>query len=291
MIIYLNGNFVSEEEAKISPFDHGFLYGDGVFESMVVTNGLVFKLDQHLKRLYDSLTVLKIKIPFSKDELKKLVLETLRRNNLRDGYVRLVVSRGVGYPALDPRACEKPTIVIIPSTKTFPQSFRGSYSDIIDKVVTVSTRKIPSVCIEARVKSLNYLNNILARIEALEAGANEAIMLDLHGFVTEGPGENVFIVKLGCLYTPPTHNILNGITRQTVLELAKNMGIKAYEQNLTRYDLYTADEAFFTSTFGGIKPIREIDGRKIGLKVPGPITEKLKKAYESLLLKEGTPIE
>lgn len=290
MIIYLNGEFLPEEKAKISPFDHGFLYGDGVFETMVVTNGLVFKLDQHLERLYDSLTVLKIKIPFSKNKLKKLVLETLRRNSLKDGYVRLIVSRGVGYPALDPRACEKPTIVIIPSAKIFPQSFRRSYSDIIDKVVIVSTRKIPSVCIEARVKSLNYLNNILARIEALESGADEAIMLDLNGFVTEGPGENIFIVRSGSLHTPPPHNILNGITRQTVLELAESMGIKVYEQNLTRYDLYTADEAFFTSTFGGIKPIREIDGRRIGLKAPGPITEKLRNAYKSLLLKEGTPI-
>lgn len=292
-IVYLNGNFVAERDAKISVYDHGFLYGDGIFESMTASNRRIFKLDEHIARLYRSAQVVSLTIPMPPEVLKQAILETLRRNDRAEAYVRTVISRGPGYPLLDPRYVYGPTVVIMIHDTKPPEEFTKDSSQAKNpeglKVAIVATRKTPPVCMESRVKSTNYLNNIMARLQAIASGANEAMLLDIHGFLAEGPAENFFLVRNGRLYTPFVHNALEGITRETLIKLAADIGIETVEANLTPYDVYTADEAFCSSSFGSVVPIREVDGRVIGKERPGPISRRLEAAYQELLATEGTP--
>lgn len=285
MIIYLDGEFVPKERALISVFDHGLLYGDGVFEGIRAYHGRVFKLDEHLERLYDSARTIAMEIPISKEEMREVVLETLRRNNLRDAYIRLVVTRGVGDLGLDPRKCPKPTIFCIAaSIQLYPQ-------ELYEKglaVITVSTRRnIPTACVP-RVKSLNYLNNIYAKIEANLAGAPEAIILNAEGYVAEATGDNIFIVKKGVLYTPPTHiGILEGITRNAVMDIAREKGIPVEEKVFTLFDVYNADECFLTGTAAEVIPTVKVDGRVIADGKPGKITRELIAAFRELTKVDG----
>lgn len=287
MIIYLDGRFVPEGEAKISVFDHGLLYGDGVFEGIRAYNGRVFRLDEHLDRLYDGAKTINLCIPHSKEEFKELILETLRRNKLRDAYIRPVVTRGKGDLGLDPRKCAVPTVFIITT------EWGAMYGDLYEKglcATTVSVRRNAAEALPPNVKSLNYLNNILAKIECIYKGGDEAIFFDTNGYVSEGSGDNIFLVKNGILLTPPTINNLRGITRQVVLELAQSMGITIKEQNMGYFDLYTADEVMVTGTAAEVAPIVTIDGRTIGTGRPGPITKQLMAAFKAATLEEGTPI-
>jgi len=288
MFIYLDGKFVPKEEAKISVFDHGLLYGDGVFEGIRSYNGRVFRLDEHLERLYNSARAIMLEIPLSISEMEEALLETLRRNNLSDAYIRLVVTRGVGDLGLDPAKCPKPTVFIIADKITlYPQEH---YENGLE-IVTVATRRNLPEAINPRIKSLNYLNNILAKIEGKQAGALEALMLNAEGYVVECTGDNIFIVKNGALITPPKYvGILEGVTRNAVMEIARDMDICVEEEVLTLYEVYTADECFLTGTAAEIIPVVKIDQRKLGDGKPGKITEKLAAAFKKLTETSGTPI-
>ncbi len=289
MIIYLDGEFVPKERALISVFDHGLLYGDGVFEGIRAYHGRVFKLDEHLDRLYDSARTIALEIPVSKEEMEEVVLETLRRNDLSDAYIRLVVTRGVGDLGLDPRKCPEATVFCIAaSIQLYPEEL---YQEGL-AVITVSTRRnIPAACIP-RVKSLNYLNNIYAKIEANLAGAPEAIMLNAEGYVAEATGDNIFIVKKGVLITPPTHvGILEGITRNAVMDLARKQGIPVEEKVFTLFDVYNADECFLTGTAAEVIPTVKVDGRLIANGKPGKITWELIAAFRELTKVDGTLIK
>ena len=287
LLVYLDGKFVPEEEAKISIFDHGFLYGDGVFEGIRAYNGRVFRLREHMNRLYDSAKAIDLQIPITKEEFEKIILETLRINKLRDAYIRPIVTRGVGDLGLDPRKCKKPTIIVI--TKPWGKLYGDLYERGL-KAVTVAVRRNPYDALPPNIKSLNYLNNILAKIEANAKGGDEAIFLDKLGFISEGSGDNVFIVKNGSILTPPTINNLPGITREVVIEIIKKLGIPFAERNLSLYDLYTADEVFVTGTAAEIAPIVEVDGRKIGDGKPGKLTKRLMEEFEKVTQTEGVPI-
>jgi len=288
-VIYIDGEFYPKSEAKISIYDHGFLYGDGVFEGIRAYNGIVFKLREHIDRLYQSAKAIMLEIPLEKEEMIKAVLETLRKNNLKDAYIRLVVTRGKGDLGLDPRKCSKPTIIIIaePTIKLVKEEAK-------EKGITTLiswVRRDPVDGTSHEVKSLNYLNSILAKIEANNAGVDEAIMLTKEGYVSEGVGENIFIVKNGKIFTPPSAaGILPGITREVIIELAKKLGFEVLEKNITPYELFTADEAFFTGTAAEILPIREINKRKIGKEIPGEVTKILMKKFEEIRSREGIPI-
>jgi len=286
--IYLNGEYVSEEEAKISVFDHGFLYGDGVFEGIRAYGGKVFKLEEHLKRLYDSARAIALKIPLSKEEMKGKVLETLRRNKLKDAYIRLVVSRGKGDLGLDPLKCPHPEVIIIAhKISIYPEEL---YEKGLEVVVVSTRRNIPSA-LDPCVKSLNYLNNILAKIEANYKGVPEAIMLNKDGYVAECTGDNVFIVKNKVLITPPTWvGILKGITRDVVIHLARKEGISVREEVFTPAELYASDECFLTGTAAEVIPVTRVDGRIIGEGKVGEITKKLIRQFHRLTQTEGTPI-
>ncbi|HQP71826.1 MAG TPA: branched-chain-amino-acid transaminase, partial [Methanoculleus sp.] len=245
MIIYLDGRFVPEEEARVSVFDHGLLYGDGVFEGIRAYNGKIFRLDEHLARLYDSAKAIDLAIPLTKAEMTEVIKETLRRNSLRDAYIRPIVTRGKGDLGLDPLKCAKPTVIVIAVT------WGAMYGDLYEKglrAICVSVRRTPPESMPPNVKSLNYLNNILAKIEANHRGVDEAIFFDTRGHVSEGSGDNIFVVKDGVIITPPTLNNLRGITRMVVLEIAAKMGITLLERDLGYFDLYTADEVFVTGT-------------------------------------------
>ncbi len=285
MIIYLDGEFVPKEQAVVSVFDHGLLYGDGVFEGIRAYYGRVFKLDEHLDRLYDSARTVAMEIPISKDEMREVVLETLRRNNLNDAYIRLVVTRGMGDLGLDPRKCNEPTIFCIAaSIQLYPD-------ELYEKglaVITVSTRRNISTACVPRVKSLNYLNNIYAKIEANLVGAPEAIMLNAEGYVAEATGDNIFIVKDGVLITPPTYvGILEGVTRNTVMDIARNKGIPVKESLFTLFDVYNADECFLTGTAAEVIPTVQVDGRLIGDGRPGKMTRELITAFRELTKIDG----
>jgi len=276
-LVYINGELVPESEAKISVFDHGFLYGDGVFEGIRAYRGVVFKLREHIERLYDSAKFLRIEIPMSREELMEAILETVRRNGLSDCYIRVVVTRGVGDLGLDPRKCEKPSIIII-ARPMAPLLGKRVVSLIISSV-----RRDGVDATNHQAKSLNYLNNILAKLEAINAGADDAVMLDSRGFVSEATGENIFIVKDERIMTPPpTSGILSGITRDCVIELARRLGYEVVERELTPFELLTADEVFLTGTAAEIVPVESVNGRKIGERVPGPITERLIREFEKL---------
>jgi len=286
--IYLDGKFVKEEEAKISVFDHGLLYGDGVFEGLRSYNGKIFKLDEHLIRLYNSAKAILLEIPLKFEELKRVVIETVRKNNLRDSYVRIVVTRGVGDLGLDPRKCPKPTIFVIASSiQLYPESL---YEKGID-VITVPTRRNLHESLNPAIKSLNYLNNILAKIEATNAGATEGLILNQFGYVSECTGENIFIVKGNMLKTPPiSAGALEGITRKVVMDIGKNIGLEVKEENLTRYDIYTSDECFLTGTAAEIVPVVSVDRRIIGNGKPGKITMKIRKEFQIIIELEGVPV-
>jgi len=285
--IYINGQFYPKSEAKISVFDHGLLYGDGVFEGIRSYNRRVFKLDEHLKRLYESAHSLLLDIPLNMDEMKEAVLETLRVNNLEDAYIRLLVTRGEGDLGLDPRKCEKPTVIIIADKiALYPSKF---YEEGLE-IITVATQRNTPETLNPRVKSLNYLNNILGKIEAINAGVPEAVMLTRDGFVAECTGDNIFILRDGKLLTPPTYlGALEGVTRNVVMELAGKLGVDAREEPFTRHDLYIASECFLTGTAAEIVPVVKIDGRNIGDGKVGELTKRLMQEYRMLTQSEGTP--
>ncbi|BAF58706.1 MAG: branched-chain-amino-acid transaminase [Pelotomaculum sp.] len=285
MIIYLDGEFVPKERAVVSVFDHGLLYGDGVFEGIRAYHNRVFKLREHLDRLYDSARTIALEVPLTKDEMQEIVLETMRRNNLREGYIRLVITRGVGDLGLDPRKCKKPTIFCIAaSIQLYPDEL---YEKGLE-VITVSTRRnIPSA-VNPRVKSLNYLNNIFAKLEANLVGVPEAIMLNNENYVAEATGDNIFIVKNGVLITPPNYvGILEGITRNTVIDIARQRGITVEEKVFTLFDVYTADECFFTGTAAEVIPVVKVDGRPIADGKPGEMTWELIAAFRELTKVDG----
>jgi branched-chain amino acid aminotransferase len=287
MWIYLDGRFVQKEEAKVSVFDHGLLYGDGVFEGIRAYNGKVFRLDAHVDRLYDSAKTIDLSPPLSREEMKAAILETMRRNGLRDGYIRPVITRGVGDLGLDPRKCPKPTVFII------AVEWGAMYGDLYEKgltAISVSVRRNPAEALPPNAKTLNYLNNILAKQESYYKGGDEAIIFDTNGYLSEGSGDNIFVVKNGVVQTPPSLNNLRGITQQVVLECAKELGIEVRWQNMGYFDLYTADEVFVTGTAAEVAPIVKIDGRTIGTGKPGPVTKKLMAAFREVTKREGTPI-
>ncbi|MFA5059635.1 MAG: branched-chain-amino-acid transaminase [Candidatus Omnitrophota bacterium] len=284
MKIYLNGKFVEKSEAKISVFDHGFLYGDGAFEGIRSYGGLVFRLKDHITRLYETAHTMMLKIPLTKEQMIKAITGTLKANGLKDAYIRVVVSRGEGDLGLDPRKCKGlPNIVIIADKITlYPQELyqRGM------EIITVPTvRNLPEA-LNPQLKSLNYLNNIMAKIEATNCGYNEAIMLDAQGFVAECTGDNIFIVKEGRLLTP-WQGRLKGITRQVVLDLAAKNNVKTKECAITRHEVFTADECFLTGTAAEIIPVVKVDGRTIGSGKPGAVTLKLIKLFHALTKTDG----
>jgi branched-chain amino acid aminotransferase len=287
LLIYLDGKYVPKSEAKVSVYDHGFLYGDGVFEGIRAYNGRVFKLKEHVDRLYDSAKAIAMDIPLTKEEMTEVILEALRRNNLTDAYIRPIVSRGIGDLGLDPRKCEKPCIVVI------AQGWGAMYGDLYEvglTGVTVGIRRNAPDALSPNIKSLNYLNNILAKIEANEKGGDEAIFLDQNGFVCEGSGDNIFVIKNDKVYTPFTISNLKGITRATAIELLDEMGYKTIEANLGLFDLYTADEIFVTGTAAESAPLTKLDGRLIGTGKPGPLTKRMVEAFEVITKSTGTPI-
>jgi len=288
MTIYIDGAYLPEAEAKISVFDHGFLYGDGVFEGIRFYNGRVFRLDGHLDRLWDSARAICLTIPITREQMVADLLETIRRNELRDGYIRLIVTRGVGNLGLNPENCKRSSVVIIAaSIALYPEE---QYQRGLD-VITCGTRRISPAALSPQVKSLNYLNNILAKIEAMQAGAGEGLMLNEQGFVAECTGDNIFVLKRGVLTTPPiSAGGLRGITRDVVIEIAKEFGMSVQEPEMTRYDIYTADECFLTGTAAEIIPVISLDKRLIGSGRPGPVTARYIARFRELTQASGTPI-
>ncbi len=287
-LIYLNGEFVDKENAKISVYDHGFLYGDGVFEGIRVYNGNVFRLEEHIERLYESALSILLEIPMTQEEMIQAVVETVRRNKLRDAYIRLVISRGTGNLGLDPRSCLAPNIIIIAEQlQLFPKELYETGM----RIITVPTRRNKPDALNPKIKSLNYLNNILVRIEAHLAGVSEALMLNSEGYVAEGSGDNVFIVKKGVLYTPPSYvGALQGITRQAILDIAGKLGYTVKEEPFTRHDVYVADEVFLTGTAAEVISVVEVDGRKIKDGKPGPVTNHLLTEFRRYVEQEGVKV-
>ena len=286
MKVYINGKFYDKADAKVSVFDHGLLYGDGVFEGIRSYNRRVFKLKEHIDRLFESAQSIMLKIPLSKELLIKAVVATLRANKLDNAYIRLVVSRGQGDLGLDPRKCYKgPTIIIIADKiALYPEKL---YRDGLSIVTVPTVRNLPEA-LNPQIKSLNYLNNILAKIEAGNAGCDEAIMLDSLGFVAECTGDNIFVVKNGHLYTPPQcMGTLRGITRDSILEIARKYKIPAHEHVITRHEVYISDECFLTGTAAEIVPVVKVDSRIIGAGKPGKLTLSLMKKFKELTVKNG----
>ncbi len=289
MKIFVNGKLVPERDAKVSVFDHGLLYGDGVFEGIRVYNGRVFALEEHIDRLISSAKAIALKIPMSRKALMEAVAQTCKANKCYDGYVRLVVTRGVGTLGLNPFLCKKAQVIIIAADiQLYPQKL---YDNGLE-VITVPTVRNHPEAVSPNIKSLNYLNNILAKIEAINSGVMEAIMMNVHGYVAEATGDNVFIIKGKELITPPTHSgILEGITRNTVMKLAPEVGLTVREQVMTRYDIYTADEVFLTGTAAEVIGVVAIDRRKIGRGKPGKFTRLLEKLYRDLANSTGYPVK
>jgi branched-chain amino acid aminotransferase len=291
LLVYIDGNYYPKSEAKVSVYDHGLLYGDGVFEGIRAYEGVVFKLDEHLDRLYHSAHTIALEIPLTKEEMKRAVLDTLKKNNLRNAYIRLVVTRGIGDLGLDPRKCSKPTVIIITEPLIQLHSEEKKKTGITAIISWVKRDPVDATTHE--IKSLNYLNSILAKIEANIAGVDEAICLDKRGFVCEGAAENIFMVKKGEIVTPPiSAGALAGITRHVAMEMAKKLGYPVVERNITPNELFNADEVFFTGTAAEIIPVREINKRVIGNGKPGPVTQRLMEEFQRLTRdpKEGTLI-
>ena len=288
MKIYIDGKYYDQKNAKISVFDHGLLYGDGIFEGIRAYNGRVFRLKEHIDRLFCSAKAILLKMPLSHGEIVRAVVETCRRNKIRDGYVRLLVTRGIGSLGLNPYRCKNPSLIIIADKiQLYPAELYARGMEI----VTVPTTRNLHSALNPAIKSLNYLNNILAKIEANNAGCEEAVMLNAEGFVSECTGDNIFIVKAGQMLTPPlSAGALYGITRGVVIELAREDGLTVSEPNLTRYDLFNADECFLSGTGAELIPVVKIDGRVIGAGKPGPITRGLVDKYHALTNISGEPI-
>ena len=281
--IWLDKGLVNEEDAKVSVFDHALLYGDGVFEGMRSYSKKVFRLKEHLDRLWESAHSLCIEIPMTKEEMADAVYETLKANDIVDGYIRLVVTRGNGTLGLDAHLCTNPQVIII--ARGLSLYSEELYQNGM-KLVTASTIRMPTFSMSTRVKSLNYLNNILAKMEAYRAGCEEVLLLNHRGNVAECSGDNIFIVRRGVLLTPPLDAcILEGITRNAVLEVAAELGIEAKQQNFTRHDVYVAEECFLTGSAAEVIPVTELDGRVIGSGKAGPITTKILAAYRELVRK------
>jgi branched-chain amino acid aminotransferase len=288
LTIYIDGQFYPEAEAKVSVFDHGLLYGDGIFEGIRFYNGRVFKLTEHLERLWDSARAIMLTIPLTVEELEAATLETIRKNNLRDGYIRLLVTRGKGNLGLSPDRCPKASVIVIAATIQLypPEAYERGMT-----VVTCATRRMAPGALSPAVKSLNYLNNIMAKIEANLAKADEGLMLNEEGYVAECTGDNIFIVKRGEIFTPPIYaGSLRGITWQAVLDIAAELGLKVNVQQLTRYELYTADEFFLTGTAAEVIAAVKLDNRPIGNGKPGPITNRIIDRFRALTQSTGTPI-
>jgi branched-chain amino acid aminotransferase len=290
LLIYIDGAYYPKSQAKISVYDHGLLYGDGVFEGIRAYNGVVFKLKEHIDRLYHSAHAMMLQIPLAKEEMVLAVLETLRKNNLSNAYIRLVVTRGVGDLGLDPRKCPKPSVIVITDNIVLHSS------EAKEKGITAVISWVRRNAVDAathEVKSLNYLNSVLSKIEANMNRVDEAICLDKNGFIAEGVGENLFIVKNGKIITPPRGTgALEGITAQVAVKLAKKLGYEVTEANITPFQLFTADEVFFTGTAAEIVPIREVNQRQIGIGSPGPVAKKMMTEFQKIVVdpKEGVPI-
>jgi branched-chain amino acid aminotransferase len=286
--IYIDGKFYSEAEAKVSVFDHGLLYGDGVFEGIRIYNGRVFRLEEHLERLWASARSICLEIPMTRQGMTEALLETIRQNHLREGYIRLIVTRGVGNLGLNPEQCKNPSVIIIAATIAL------YHEDFYRKgltIVTVATRRSNPASLNPAVKSLNYLNNVMARIEANLAGADEALMLNDAGNVAECTADNVFIIKHGQIFTPPiTAGALRGITRSVVFDIAGEFDIEVTEANLTRHDIFVADECFLTGTAAEIVPVVKADGRLIGNGKPGPITMRIIARFREITRETGTSV-
>lgn len=284
--IYLNGQFVDKDKATVSVFDHGLLYGDGVFEGIRSYDCLVFRLKPHLDRLYESAHTLMLDVGMSRDAMEAAVIETLKVNKLKDAYIRLVVTRGPGDLGLDPRKCPKATVFIIADKIAL---YPSEYYQKGLRLATVPTVRNHPEALNPQLKTLNYLNNILAKIEATNAGVNEAILLNAQGYVTECTGENIFYIRGQELVTPPPYvGILKGVTRQAAMDLAGALSLSVREEVFTRHELYTADEVFLTGTAAEIVPVIAIDNRQIGAGKPGPMTLKLTEAFRKLTQKDGT---
>ncbi|WP_078430189.1 branched-chain-amino-acid transaminase [Alkalihalobacterium alkalinitrilicum] len=286
--IYLNGEFVEKHNAKVSVYDHGFLYGDGVFEGIRVYDGNIFQLKEHLERLYNSAKSILLTIPHSLEELTQIIVETIKINELQDAYIRLVVSRGVGNLGLDPASCPTPNVIVIAEQLSiFPK-------ELYDKgleIVTVATRRNRPDVLSPKVKSLNYLNNILVKIEASLAGVSEALMLNNEGYVAEGSADNVFIVKGNKILTPPGYiGALEGITRNAIIDIAKDLGYEVKEEPFTRHDVYVADEVFLTGTAAEVIAVVKVDGRVIGDGKPGKETNKLLQAFRQKVVEDGEKV-
>jgi branched-chain amino acid aminotransferase len=288
MKVFIDGKYYDEQDAKVSVFDHGLLYGDGVFEGIRAYNGRVFKLKEHIDRLFYSAKAILLEIPMSHAEVIKATVATCRENNIRDGYVRLVVTRGIGTLGLNPNRCKRGSVIVIADKiQVYPKEMYENGMAI----VTVATMRNLHSALNPAIKSLNYLNNILAKIEANNAGVEEAIMLNAEGYVSECTADNLFLVKGKQLLTPPlSAGALYGITRATVMELGRAAGLEVSEPNLTRYDVFNADECFLTGTGAEVIPVTKVDGRVIGTGKPGPMTRKLVEKYHELTNSTGEPI-
>lgn len=288
MKIFIDGQYFGENEAKISVFDHGLLYGDGIFEGIRAYNGRVFRLKEHIDRLFYSAKAILLTIPMSHQEIMKAVVDTCRENGLREGYIRLLVTRGVGGLGLNPNKCKRPSIIVIADKI---QLYPVEYYEKGLEIITVPTTRNLHNAVNPAIKSLNYLNNILAKIEANNGGCEEAIMLNNEGYVAECTGDNIFIIKGGELMTPPlSAGALYGITRGVVMDLARESGLKVSEPNLTRYDIFNADECFLTGTGAEVVPVVKVDGRVIGSGQPGDRTRELVNKYHALVQSSGEPI-
>jgi branched-chain amino acid aminotransferase len=288
MKIYIDGQFLDKEDAKISVFDHGLLYGDGVFEGIRIYSGRVFKLKEHIERLFESAQAIAMTMPISVAEMTEATLKTVAINGLRDGYIRLVITRGIGSLGLNPYQCPKPSIIIIASTISLYPAER--YEKGLS-LITCATRRPTPASLSPRVKSLNYLNNVMAKIEALQAGCEEGIMLNEQGYVAECTGDNVFVIKKGIVNTPPTSSgALDGITRRAVMDLLFSLGIQCREEVMTRHEIYTADECFLTGTAAEVIPAVSLDRRNIGDGKPGPITMRLVEAFTKMANSEGADV-
>lgn len=282
MKIFINGKYYDKAEAQISVFDHGLLYGDGVFEGIRIYNGKAFKLKEHIERLYQSAKAILLDIPMTKGGMEKAVIGAVKINKKENGYIRLIVTRGEGLLGIDPTTYRRPTIIIIVADiQVYPEKY---YKNGIE-IITSSSRRIPSDCLDPRIKSLNYLNNIMAKIEARQANCLEAVMLNRDGFVAECTGDNIFIVKNDELLTPASYQgALDGITMSAVIDMANSLKIKTFKTSLTRYDLYNADECFLTGTGAEIIPVIKIDSRMIGDGRTGAITRRLIKGFKKLVI-------
>lgn len=288
LLIYLDGEMVPESEAKVSVFDHGLLYGDGVFEGIRFYNGRVFRLEQHIRRLFDSAKSILLNLSMSQEEMIRATCETVKANNLRDGYIRLVITRGVGPMGLSPFKCPKPSVIIIASSITLYSA--EAYANGLT-MASCATRRPSHDILSPQVKSLNYLNNVMAKVEAIQAGAEEGLMLNDQGLVAECTGDNLFIIRDGTISTPPlTAGALDGITRGVVFEIAADLGIPIRERDLSRHDIYTADECFLTGTAAEVIAAVKLDQRSIGSGKPGPVTQRVIARFRELTQTTGTAV-